>query len=90
MSNFVVWSTEVVPRCFVLDELEGVDLDVELRTGIPCRDSFPPNAVYTVDPAGGRVLQYKAPGTCIRETEGLCRCEEPPRGRISAGYSAES
>jgi len=52
MKNFVVWSPEEVPHCFVLDQLQmkGVDLDVELRLGIPCNASFPPNAVFTVDP----------------------------------------
>ena len=50
MSNYVVWSTQVVPHCFVLDELEGVDLDVELRMGRPCANAFPSKAVYTVDP----------------------------------------
>jgi hypothetical protein len=50
MIDYVVWGTETVPHCFVLNELEGVDLDVELRTGVPCSESFPPNAVFTVDP----------------------------------------
>ena len=49
MNDYVVWDTEVVPHCFVLNQLEGVDLDVELRMGVPCGESFPPDAVYTVD-----------------------------------------
>jgi hypothetical protein len=50
MNDYVVWEVEEVPHCFVLDQLEGVDLDVELRTGIPCSESFPSDAVFTVDP----------------------------------------
>jgi hypothetical protein len=50
MNDYVVWDTKVVPHCFVLDQLKGVDLDVELRMGVPCGESFPPDAVFTVDP----------------------------------------
>jgi hypothetical protein len=50
MTDYVVWDIEEVPHCFVLDQLKGVDLDVELRTGVPCSESFPPDAVFTVDP----------------------------------------
>jgi hypothetical protein len=49
MSAYVVWDTKVVPHCFVLDQLKGVDLDVELRMGVPFGESFPPDAVFTVD-----------------------------------------
>lgn len=50
MTNYLVWGNEEVPHCFVLDQLKGVDLDVELRMGVPCGQSFPPDAVFTVDP----------------------------------------
>jgi hypothetical protein len=50
MIDYVVWSADAVPRGFVLDELENVDLNVELRMGVPCAASFPSDAVFTVDP----------------------------------------
>ena len=50
MDDYVVWDTQIVPHCFVLDQLQGVDLDVELRTGVPCKERFPSDAVFTVDP----------------------------------------
>ena len=49
MNKYVVWETRTVPHGFVLDELEGVDFDVELRMGVPCSESFPSKAVFKVD-----------------------------------------
>ncbi len=50
MNDYVVWRTQEVPHCLVLDELKGVDMDVELTMGIPCSDSFPNTAKFTADP----------------------------------------
>ena len=50
MDNYVVWDVEEVPNCLVLDQLEGVDLDVELKMGISCSESFPADARFTADP----------------------------------------
>jgi hypothetical protein len=50
MDDYVVWDVETVPHSFVLERLQGVDLDVELRMGIPCSESFPRDAVFTVNP----------------------------------------
>jgi hypothetical protein len=50
MNDYVVWQFEEVPHALVLDRLQGVDRDFELKLGVPRAESFPPDAAFAVDP----------------------------------------